>query len=168
MADALGAASTILRTSRFGKVKPSPAVLKDLSSEIQNAQEKYPDLPSVWQTTGHFSNYKSAALLPTSAEKALASAGSVLDCRGGSVRVYQGRALVEKCSLDLERMISADDALFVNCVIRYRGGVIGLKRMEFLNCLFQFEITTVPPKEATIAMMQLTTSSGQDIKVKIS
>lgn len=69
MADALGAASTILRTSRIGKVKPSLAVLRDLSSEIHNAQEQYPDLPSVWQTTGQFINYKSTALLPARARR---------------------------------------------------------------------------------------------------
>ena len=78
MTDALSAASTILRTSRLGKVKPSPAVLKDLSSEIQSAQEKYPDLPSVWQTTGQFINYKSAALLPVSAEKIWSLQGAYL------------------------------------------------------------------------------------------
>ena len=75
---------------------------------------------------------------------------------------------MEKCSLDLEGAIKADDALFVNCVIRYKGGRIGLKRMEFINCIFQFEITAVPPREAAIAMMQLTTSDAQDIRITIS
>jgi hypothetical protein len=87
MADALGAASTILRASKLGEVKPSPAALKDLSSEIQNAQEQYPDLPAVWQTTGQFINYKSVALLPAAAEQVLASAARI-DCRNGRIQTY--------------------------------------------------------------------------------
>lgn len=67
---------------------------------------------------------------------------------------------MEKCTLDLEGSIRTDDALFVNCVIPYKGGPIGLKRME--------EITAVPPREAAIAMMQLTISETQEIRVTIS
>jgi hypothetical protein len=75
---------------------------------------------------------------------------------------------VEKCTLDLEGGIQADDVLFVNCIIRYKGGAIRLKHMQFINCLFQFEVTTVPPKEAITAMIQLAASDLQDTRVTIS
>lgn len=167
MADSLNAASRILQTAKFGKVKPAPSVLRDLSSEIQNAQQQYPDLPSVWQATGQFINYKSAALIPQSAEHTLASARG-LDCSNGGIRTYQGRVVVERCSLDLEGTIKADSALFINCIVRYRGGLIPLKRMEFINCIFQFEITSIPPRDAGRAMMQLTASQDRDIRVTVS
>lgn len=168
MSDALGAASTILRTSKIGKVKPSPAGLRDLSLEIQHSQEQYPDLPIVWQTTGQFINYKSAALLPAALEQTLASARGV-DCGGGGrIQSYRGGVLVEKCILDLENGIGAENVVFVNCFIRFKGGPIPIKHMEFLNCIFQFEITNIPSKDATNAMIQMTTAITQDIKVALS
>jgi len=56
---------------------------------------------------------------------------------------------------------------FVNCIIQYRGGPIPIKRMEFINCVFRFEVTNVPFKEGAIAMMQLTTSADRDIRIAL-
>jgi hypothetical protein len=165
-AEKLNAASTLLRETKIKAVRPDPAILKEVSSEISRDQQKYPDLPAVWRATSAFINYRSDALLPEPAEQALASA-RLFDCRGGSIRLYQGRAFVEKCTLDLERGVAGDNVTFVNCIIQYRGGPIPIKRMEFINCVFRFEVTNVPFKEGAIAMMQLTTSADRDIRIAL-
>jgi hypothetical protein len=156
-----------LTRTEIGNVKPSPEALKDLSSELQNVQENYPDLPSVWQTTGQFINYKSTALLPASAESSVNSART-LDCRGGSIETFRGIAFVKKCTLTLENAVAADNVVFENCVIRYKGGPIPIKHAEFKDCIFQFDITNVPSREALIAIKQITASVSQDFKLTVS
>jgi hypothetical protein len=63
------------------------------------------------------------------------------DCRGGRIETYRTGVLVEKCTLDLEQGIGADSVFFVNCIIRFKGGPIPIRHMQFRDCIFQFEIT---------------------------
>ena len=162
----LGAVTTILRGSTVGRTKPDPSVIKSVSSELAQAQNKFPDLPEVWQATGQFINYKSVALLPQSAEKAVNSARS-MSCD----RITTGpeAIVLTGCTLDLENAVdSKAPVIFINCFVRYRGGLIKSKHMEFHNCVFQFDVLNVPPQAAMLAMMQLTTENVADVKISLS
>src|ERR1035438_3639114 len=162
MTDALSAASTILRTSKLGKVRPTPAALKDLSSEFQQAQVQYPNLLSVWQATSALINYKSDALLSPSSKTPTIAKG--VPCKS-SVGAPAG-AVFSNCEIGLEDLSQRMAGNYVNghpmpftfmhCIIHYRGGPIIEGPLVFDDCLFRFDVQVVPPSSGRLAMERLT------------
>ncbi len=167
----LNAASAILQTSKPIPTGPprgrwqyafseTPSVLKAVSSQLTNAQDKHPDLPQVWQTTSTFINYKSDSLLPDSSRVILlAKVGCTLGIGNITFTVR-----MQNCEVELDDLVetrlpdgSYPNYLLINCVVRYKGGTIHAKGIVFQNCVFRFQTPTVPSREGMLAMRQLTT-----------
>jgi hypothetical protein len=164
----LNAATTLLKNAKIGDQKPTVEALKSVSLAIGHAQAKYSDLPELWKTTAQFINYKSKAVLPPSAEKRVSEARS-LYCKNISTApliVFNG------CTFDLEgiSISSGQPILFVNSIIRYSGGRISLQApsVQFLNCLFEFDIPRVPSSEGKRMMERLVSTSTPEINVPLS
>ena len=75
--------------------------------------------------------------------------------------------IVSGCTLRLENGIQADNVIFLNCLIKYRGGPIPIRHAEFKNCLFDIEIEGVPSQQGKSMLVQMTSSTGEDLKISI-
>lgn len=160
----LGAASEILETYKIGATHPDASALKTVSATLSQVQNKYPDLPQVWQTTGTFISYKSDALLPSSSKTAVTAKGIPCTAEMGGIGF-----VFSNCEVNLEDLAkhvyrntvngSAPPFTFVNCIVHYGGGHIPAKHLTFVNCVLRFEVPTVPPPEGIATMRQLTSAS---------
>lgn len=170
--DTLSAVSTILRTAKSKEMRPDKAVLNQVSSEISKIQGKYPGLPSVWQATSAFINYKSDALLsPTSKTPTIAKG---VPCKTS----VGGQLVFSNCEIDLEDLSQqmADNTvngqpmpfIFMHCIIRYHGGPIVRGHLTFDDCLFRFDVQVVPPSSGRLAMERLTIiDTGEHIDISL-
>ena len=166
MASKLGAVSTILQSAKIGQVKADKAALAKVSTQIADAQRTYPETPEVWQATSALISYKSS------------EASSVGIIPGSGCQFSVGDvALFKNCDISLEAALSSLSTLkingqepkvqFQNCVIRYSGGGVPPYSMTFMNSIFQFNVSIVPPKPGIRAMEQLTTADlGKPIEIR--
>lgn len=156
----LAAAASVLQTAKIGKVRPDPEKLKAISDRLIDDQSQYPEMPQVWQTTGVFINYKFQVLLPSVSERT-AAVGK--NCHQEAS--LPGAFHFEGCEVSLEDLASkyshnTDNGKpvpfqFINCIVHYSGGALPDGPMEFSNSILVFQITAVPPRNATKAMQQL-------------
>jgi hypothetical protein len=160
LASNLKAVSTILQTSKQGKVKPDVSALNVVSAKLSEIQDKEPTLPSVWEATGTFINYKSDAVVPNSST--ITNANGVR-CQGS---LGSNGFVFSNCEINLERLAEniqnvqvdgeAATFTFIRCVVRYSGGAIPAKHLLFIDSVFRFDILVVPAPEGVLAMRQLT------------
>jgi hypothetical protein len=167
LASNLNAASTILRTSKIGKVKPESSVLSTVSLKLAEAQTKYPDLPEVWQTTGVFITYKSEARLPLSLNTPFLNSWAACKVQAGGIGW-----VFSNCEVTLEDIAerikgstlngSPAPFTFIHCMVHYSGGRIPAKQLTFADCNFSFQVPVVPPREGMAVMRQLTIAPDQN------
>ena len=160
-AASLDAASAIFKTAKVGKTRPDAAKLKNVAEQLANAQNAFPDLPQVWNTTGAFIGYKFQALLP--------AAGKIREQVGGTACKAAGQLpgswRFENCEVSLEdlaRRFHRDTQNnqpipfeLINCIVRYSGGSLPDAPIIFRNSLFIFDVTVVPPRNAERLMNEL-------------
>lgn len=159
-AEILGAVTTVLRTARISRTKPDPALIKTVSSEIANAQDKYADLPETWQATSALINYKSRALPPPSNRYAIARGVECTATMGNEGWVFSNCEVVLDDLLQRIRdnKVNGKPApfIFVNSIVHYNGGPLPSTRMLFQDSVFEFHIPKTPPPSEIFAMRQLT------------
>jgi hypothetical protein len=159
------AASSILQASKIGKVKPDPEKLKAISDRLVEDQNRYPEMPQVWETTGVFINYKSGYLLQVNHELSLQS--PLLDCRNGGGMVLNGGVMtVTHCELSLEHGVSVSPStilVFVDCIVHYSGGEMPKSMMVFRNSIFRFDVPVVPPPRGAQTMRLIAESETPEL-----
>jgi len=163
VSDELKAASVILAKAKIGKQKPDIAVVKNVANRLIGDQTEYPDLPQVWKTTGDFINYKYEAYLQDHVKADIQGAYS-LSCE--SIANTRVGYVFNHCNVDLEA-IAGDRFIFYKCVLRYRGGAISIKHMDFVDCVFDVNVNAVPPIQGTRMMRQLAEANDTS-KVSVS
>ncbi len=160
-AASLDAASAIFKTAKVGKTRPDASKLKNVAEQLTNAQNAFPDLPQVWNTTGAFIGYKFQALLPTAAkvrEQVGGTACTTAIQLPGSLRFENCEVSLEDLARRFHRNTQNNHPApfeLVNCIVRYSGGALPDAPITFRNSLFIFEITAVPPRNAERLMNEL-------------
>ena len=152
--------ATLLQTSKIGVVRPSPSVIQSLGVKLADDQNKYRELPQLWQATSAFINYKSAALNPNSSK--IAGIAKGVPCHLG----INFQASFTNCEFNLEDVTNNFKGnamngrpipfVFEHCIIHYHGGVIPPARLIFDDCLLRFDVQAIPPSSGMIAMERLT------------
>jgi hypothetical protein len=171
LASNLNAASAILQSSKLGKVKPGGSALVAVSSKLSEIQDREPNLPSVWDATGAFINYRSASIarggIPVS------PTGRCLVGLGVTDRLV---TTVSNCEMDLDTFPSTTaingnypEYQCFNCIVRYSGGPIYASALRFIDCIFRFDIHGVPSHEGIKALQKLTSDGYErDITLKLA
>jgi hypothetical protein len=176
----LAAAASVLQTTKIGNTKPDSVNLKAISEKLVDDQNRYPELPQVWTTTGVFINYKSESLLAD--YNIILEHAKGKSCDDAKVEVKEdGRfkkgsahftTNISDCETSLERMalglptMSVDGKLqpmiFINAIIHYQGGAIPTRELQFHNCIFQFDVPVVPPSLGQRMLQALISAPNQD------
>jgi predicted transcriptional regulator len=151
-------------------LKPKPEEIAKLSKQLLPIQDKFGDIPAVWQPTGEFINFKSRAS-QSEVHPASQNAFSV-DCRakGGNMTVNNGELTFNNCEIGLSSRLAGGPGLlkivFINCVIDYEGGPVPTSPMSFEDCIFQFNVPVVPPPRGVQTMRLLAQSpSIQSVRI---
>lgn len=138
--------------------------LKEISSNLAEAQQLAPRLPQVWRVTAQFISYKSETSLPGS--KSISKMAMGVDCtKGGNVEINGPVITFSRCELNLAHAVGGrgiSEIRFVNCVVNYDGGPVPPARMVFISSVFHFDVPNVPPPRG--AKMMTLIAESQSLK----
>jgi hypothetical protein len=114
------------------------------------------DASGYWRTVNAVVNFESSTrqsygLAPDPAKVARPC---MTTGEGGNIFEGSGGVRIDDCVVDLETNIFIN-LTFVNCVVRYRGGILRLNHVRFVNCRFIIEATspTVPAQKLLFAIL---------------
>lgn len=76
-------------------------------------------------------------------------------------------SLVTGCTVDLDGQ-TFDNVAFENCIVRYRGGPVHLRRVTFTNCLYAVALPTTLSPPAKKVVESILAASGQKPTVTLT
>lgn len=128
-----------------------------------------------WQTIAAIINYQSLLnqLAGYAPDPEKVSKPCALSPGGGDGRLavnnfFGGRTVIRQCNIDLSHNANVmADVTFIDCVIRFSGTVVGIRKAAFINCRF---ILDLPPQvqKPVATNLLLALADGNQRRVTIS
>ena len=162
--DRLPAIQHLMVAAETEHVQIDPAIIHALGAHLSEVQAKSPNSHQVWPVVSKFINYRSDQLLPDS-PKILSTAITGCIAAVGNVTLT---IKMENCEIDLDDLADFripnglyPRYLLINTVVRYKGGPIRASAIIFQNCVFRFDVPSLPAREGILVMRDLTTAPNQ-------